>query len=227
MILEVCANSYESAVNAENAGAQRVELCEKLNFGGITPNYNLAKKVISRLNIPVYVLIRPRAGDFNYSDKEFKKIKKDIVLFKNIGCNGIVCGVLTKDKNLDINRTSELIQLSKPVDFTFHRAFDQVNNPIKVLNQLIDLKVKRVLTSGQKKTAIKGIDLIKKLISVSKNKIKIMPGSGINSSNILEFNKLNIDEIHGSFSIVSKNTKRLSDFNEISNCIKLLNPPKF
>ena len=76
MILEVCANSYESAVNAENAGAQRVELCEKLNFGGITPNYNLAKKVISRLNIPVYVLIRPRAGDFNYSDKEFKKIKK-------------------------------------------------------------------------------------------------------------------------------------------------------
>ena len=86
MILEVCANSYESAVNAEKAGAQRVELCEKLSFGGITPNYNLAKKVISRLNIPVYVLIRPRAGDFNYSDKEFKKIKKDIVLFKNIGC---------------------------------------------------------------------------------------------------------------------------------------------
>mgnify|MGYP001252870857 CR=1 FL=1 len=227
MILEVCANSYESAVNAEKAGAQRVELCEKLSFGGITPNYNLAKKVISRLNIPVNILIRPRAGDFNYSDEEFKKIKEDIVLFKNIGCNGIVCGVLTKDKDLDIDRTSELIQLSKPLDFTFHRAFDQVNNPIKVLNLLINLKVKRLLTSGQMKTAIKGISLIKKLIKISNNRIKIMPGSGINSCNILELNKLNIDEIHGSFSIVSKNTKRLSDFNEISNCIKLLNTVEF
>jgi copper homeostasis protein len=180
MILEVCANSYESAINAEKAGAHRIELCENLAVGGLTPNYKLAKEVISDLSIPVFILIRPRDGDFNYSKNEFEQIKKDIILFKDLGCKGIVSGILTKDKNLDINRTKELIKLSRPLEFTFHRAFDEVINPIETLHQLIKLKVNRLLTSGQMKTAIKGIDMIKKLIILSENKIKIMPGSGIN-----------------------------------------------
>ena len=103
MILEVCANSYESAINAEKGGAHRIELCENLNLGGITPDYKLASKVISKLKIPVYVLIRPRAGNFNYSQEEFEQIKKDIRIFKDLGCKGIVSGVLTKDKNIDID----------------------------------------------------------------------------------------------------------------------------
>ena len=102
MILEVCANSYESAINAEKGGAHRIELCENLSVGGLTPNFDLAKKVISELNIPVFILIRPRKGDFNYSHEEFEQIKKDIILFKKIGCKGIVSGILTKDKKLDI-----------------------------------------------------------------------------------------------------------------------------
>ena len=222
MILEVCANSYESAINAEKGGAHRIELCKNLSVGGLTPSFDLAKKVISELNIPVFILIRPRKGDFNYSHEEFEQIKKDIILFKKIGCKGIVSGILTKDKKLDINKTKELIKLSRPLEFTFHRAFDEVLNPINVLHQLIKLRADRILTSGQKKTAIDGIELIKKLINISNNNIKIMPGSGINSTNILEINKLNINEIHGSFSKSSKNNKKLSDFNEISSCIKLI-----
>ena len=226
MILEVCANSYESAINAEKAGAHRIELCENLAVGGLTPNYKLAKEVISDLSIPVFILIRPRDGDFNYSKNEFEQIKKDIILFKDLGCKGIVCGILTKDKNLDINRTKELIKLSKPLEFTFHRAFDEVINPTETLHQLIKLKVNRLLTSGQMKTAIKGIDMIKKLIILSKNKIKIMPGSGINPRNISKFTKLSLDEIHGSFSKQEKNNKSTSNINMILNCLKLIQEDK-
>ena len=222
MILEVCANSYESAINAEKGGAHRIELCENLSVGGLTPNFELAKKVINELNIPVFILIRPRGGNFIYSNEEFEQIKKDIILFKKIGCKGIVSGILTKNKKLDINKTKELIKLSRPLEFTFHRAFDEVLNPINVLHQLIKLRADRILTSGQKKTAIDGIELIKKLINISNNNIKIMPGSGINSTNILEINKLKINEIHGSFTGSSKNNKKLSNFDEISSCIELL-----
>jgi copper homeostasis protein len=226
MILEVCANSYESAINAENGGAHRIELCENLSVGGLTPNFELAKKVINELNIPVFILIRPRDGDFNYSNEEFEKIKKDIILFKDLGCKGIVSGTLTKDKNIDIKKTKELIELSRPLEFTFHRAFDEVNNPKEALNQLVELKADRILTSGQEKTAIEGIEMIKKLAVLSKNKIKIMPGSGINSANIIEFTKLDINEIHGSFSKQEENNKSISNINMIMNCVKLINDCK-
>ena len=226
MILEVCANSYESAINAEKAGAHRIELCENLAVGGLTPNYKLAKEVIIDLSIPVFILIRPRDGDFNYSKNEFEQIKKDIILFKDLGCKGIVSGILTKDKNLDINRTKELIKLSRPLEFTFHRAFDEVINPIETLHQLIKLKVNRLLTSGQMKTAIKGIDMIKKLIILSEDNIKIMPGSGINPGNISKFTKLNLNEIHGSFSKQEKNNKSTSNINMILNCLKLIQKDK-
>ena len=226
MILEVCANSYESAINAQKGGAHRIELCENLAVGGITPNFELSKKVISELNIPVFILIRPRDGNFNYSNEEFEKIKKDIILFKDLGCKGIVSGILTKDKNIDIKKTKELIELSRPLEFTFHRAFDEVNNPKEALNQLVELKADRILTSGQEKTAIEGIEMIKKLAVLSKNKIKIMPGSGINSANITEFTKLDINEIHGSFSKQEENNKSISNINMIMNCVKLINDCK-
>ena len=222
MILEVCANSYESAINAEKGGAHRIELCENLSVGGLTPNFELAKKVINELNIPVFILIRPRDGNFNYSNEEFEKIKKNIILFKDLGCKGIVSGILTKDKNIDVTRTRELIELSKPLEFTFHRAFDEVLKPIDGLRQLIELKANRLLTSGQKNTAIKGINLIKKLISFSNNRIKIMPGSGINSTNILEFINLDVNEIHGSFSKDRKSKQSVSSIDEILRCNNLM-----
>jgi len=223
MILEVCANSYESALNAQKGGAQRIELCEDLAVGGLTPNFELSKKVISELNIPVFILIRPRDGDFNYSGEEFKQIKKDIILFKELGCKGIVSGILTKkDNNIDISRTRELIELSKPLEFTFHRAFDEVLNPIQALHQLIKLKADRILTSGQAETAVKGLDLLKELINIAEKKIIIMPGSGVNINNILEFKKIGSKEIHGSFIKDPNNKNSISDFNEIFKCINII-----
>ena len=197
MIIEVCAESYEYALKAEKAGADRIELCKHLHLDGLTPNYKTAKKTIDNLNIPVFVLIRPREGDFNFSNEEFELMKKDIVKFKEMGCKGIVSGILNDDKTIDIERTKELVELSKPLEFTFHRAFDFVTDPIKELEKLIQLGVDRVLTSGQKDNAIEGLELLKEFKNISKNRIKIMPGSGINKSNIVNFKSF--EEIHGSF----------------------------
>ena len=197
MIIEVCAESYEYAVKAEKAGADRIELCKDLHLDGLTPNYESAKRTIDTLDIPVFILIRPRGGDFIYSHEEFELMKRDIFKFKKMGCKGIVSGVLNDDNTIDIKKTKELVELSRPLEFTFHRAFDKVNNPLNEIENLIELGIDRVLTSGQKEKAIDGLLLLKQLNSISKNRIKIMPGSGINKSNIVNF--VNFEEIHGSF----------------------------
>ena len=124
MKLEICANSYQSASNAEKAGAHRIELCAELAVGGITPSYGLLKKVMHDLTIPVHVLIRPRSGDFTYSDAEFQIMKENILICKELGVTGIVSGVLKLDNTIDIERTKELVAVAKPMNFTFHRAFD-------------------------------------------------------------------------------------------------------
>ena len=197
MIIEVCAESYEYAVKAEKAGADRIELCKDLHLDGLTPDYECAKRTIDTLNIPVFILIRPRDGDFIYSDKEFELMKQDIVKFKEMGCKGIVSGVLNDDNSIDIERTQELVELSKPLEFTFHRAFDIVSDPLKEIENLIRMGVDRILTSGQKNKAIEGLYLLEKLNNISKKRIVIMPGSGISNTNFKKFNSFN--EIHGSF----------------------------
>ena len=184
-------------MRAEKAGANRIELCKDLNLDGLTPDYETAKRTINSLSIPVFILIRPREGDFIYSDEEFELMKQDIVKFKEMGCKGIVSGVLNNDKSIDIERTQELVELSRPLEFTFHRAFDVVMNPLNEIKKLIEIDVDRVLTSGQKNKAIEGLDLLLELKHISKNRIIIMPGSGINKSNIVNFG--NFKEIHGSF----------------------------
>ncbi|WP_411894261.1 copper homeostasis protein CutC [Winogradskyella sp. A2] len=202
MLLEICANSYHSAKNAQEAGAHRIELCNELSVGGITPSYGLIKQINEDLKIPVYVLIRPRSGNFEYSDDEFKTMKQDIKICKKLGCDGIVSGILNEDKSIDIKRTQTLIELSKPLPFTFHRAFDEVIDPKKALEQLIDLGVQRVLTSGQKEIAIKGIELLGELNKLSKGRILIIPGSGINAKNAMYFKTQGFKEIHASASVI-------------------------
>ena len=197
MIIEVCAESYEYALKAEKAGANRIELCKDLHLDGLTTDYESAKRTIGKLKIPVFILIRPREGDFIYSDEEFELMKQDIVKFKEMGCKGIVSGVLNDDKSIDIKRTKELLELSRPLEFTFHRAFDVVSDPLKEIKNLIRLGVDRILTSGQKDKAIEGLDLLLELKRISNNGILIMPGSGISNSNYMNFNSFN--EIHGSF----------------------------
>ena len=197
MIVEVCANSYEYAIKAEKAGADRIELCKDLHLDGLTLDYEIAKKTINKLNIPVFILIRPREGDFVYSKQEFQLMKDDIVKFKEMGCKGIVCGILNDDKTIDLERTKELVELTRPLEFTFHRAFDIVPDPFKELENLIELGIDRVLTSGQEEIAVDGLDLLETLHKIVKNRIKIMPGSGITIDNFKKFNSFG--EIHGSF----------------------------
>ena len=168
MILEICANSYQSAVNANIAGAHRIELCSEISVGGTTPSYGLLKKVMADIDIPVHVLIRPRSGNFTYSDKEFDIMKENIRLCKDLNCAGIVSGVLHEDNTIDVKRTSELIELSKPMSFTFHRAFDVVSKPKESLLKLLNLGVDRLLTSGQQEKAEDGIDLLIELQKLAK-----------------------------------------------------------
>ncbi|ARV09482.1 copper homeostasis protein CutC [Winogradskyella sp. PC-19] len=200
MLLEVCANSYQSAKNAQDAGVHRIELCQELSVGGITPSYGLLKQVVENLDIQVFVLIRPRSGNFVYSDAEFEIMKKDIQLCKDLGCEGIVSGVLNLDKTIDIKRTKELVELSKPLAFTFHRAFDEVINPEEALEQLINLGVERVLTSGQKSSAEEGLGLIKELHEIANDRIIILSGGGISPKNTLKFKAAGLKEIHASVS---------------------------
>jgi len=202
MLIEICANSYQSAINAQEASAQRIELCSELSVGGITPSYGLLKQVIKELKIPVFVLIRPRSGNFYYADSEFEIMKHDIQACKDLGCKGIVSGVLNKDNSIDIERTKELIELTKPLEFTFHRAFDCVKNPKKSLEQLIDLGIDRVLTSGQETSAEKGLELLKQLKKQAKGRITILAGGGISAENVIKFKEAGFNEIHASASSI-------------------------
>ena len=189
----------------------------RIAVGGITPSYGLIKQVVSTLKIPVYVLIRPRNGNFTYSDDEFDIMKQDIQICQELGCQGIVSGVLNSDKTIDIERTQKLIAHSKPLSFTFHRAFDLVVNPFEALKKLKKLEVDRILTSGQNTTAEKGIEQLKKLNKKATNSISIMPGGGINSENVMLFKKAGFSEIHCSASTINQ----VSEIPKVSmNCQK-------
>ena len=202
MIIEICTNSVQSAIHAQKAGAQRVELCAELSIGGITPSAGTIQLTRKYLTIDVFVLIRPRGGNFCYSDIEFEAIKSDIQFCKSVGCNGVVIGVLNTDGSVNLSRMAELIKVAKPMKVTFHRAFDICKNPLEALEQLIELGVDRILTSGQQNKAIDGIDLLEQLVKQANNRIKIMAGSGINADNVLKFQKIGIREVHFSASAI-------------------------
>lgn len=214
MLVEICADSYQSAVNAQLGGADRIELCSELAMGGITPSFGLIEQIIENLNIDVFVLIRPRSGNFFYSSDEFEIMKRDILHCKELGCKGIVSGILMPNFEVDMERTSELVELSKPLEFTFHRAFDLVNDPQKSLVELLEIGVDRVLTSGQQKSAIIGIELLQSLLDLAQNQIKIVPGGGVDLNNAKLFIQAGFHEIHASLSaVVSKNYHPKIQFN--------------
>ncbi len=196
MIIEICANSFASAKAAQIAGANRIELCTELSVGGLTPSHGLIEKVISELQIPTHVLIRPRSGNFTYSKEEFDIMLRNILFCKKMGCAGIVSGFLTTDYILDVEKTKLLIEAAEGMEFTFHRAFDWVENPLEEVKKLINLKVNRLLSSGQKPSAIEGISFLKELQNISKDKIEIMPGGGINFENALAFKQAGFTSIH-------------------------------
>lgn len=184
--LEICCYTVQSAINAEAGGAHRVELCDNLYEGGTTPSYGTILVARKKLSIKLHVIIRPRGGDFLYSDLEYDVMKKDILFCKENGVDGVVFGLLKKDGTIDIERTKELSDIAKPMCITFHRAFDVSRNPFKSMEELSKSGIDRILTSGQEQNAIKGQDIIKELIQKSNN-ITILPGAGLNELNIAHF----------------------------------------
>lgn len=177
--LEICCDNFTSAEAAALAGADRIELCSAIGEGGLTPSIGMIEQVLKNLDVNVHVLIRPRAGDFLYSEAEIEVIKSDIKACKELGVDGVVIGFLNSDGSIDKELTSEMVRLSRPMKVCFHRAFDMCKDPLEALEELKELDVDYLLTSGQAPKAIQGADLIGQLVERADNKIKIMPGSGV------------------------------------------------
>jgi copper homeostasis protein len=182
--LEVIAFDLISCTIAEKNGADRIELCANPHEGGTTPSIGMIETARKITSIQLFPIIRPRGGDFLYTDHEFQSMIRDIKACKELGCDGVVIGMLQSNGSIDMKRTAELIQHAKGMQITFHRAFDRVQNPIVALSQLIELGCDRVLTSGLHPTAPEGSDVLRELVSFSSNRIKIMVGSGVKSENI-------------------------------------------
>ncbi|HPT22488.1 MAG TPA: copper homeostasis protein CutC [Bacteroidales bacterium] len=183
--IEICVDSIESALNAQAAGADRIELCGNLLEGGTTPGYGTIESVRNNLTIDVNVIIRPRGGDFFYSDYEYDIMRREIDICGECGVNGIVLGILDPCGSVDVERTARLIECARPMSATFHRAFDMCSDPVKGLEDVIDSGADRLLTSGQKDNAQEGAEIISRLVNLAKKRIIIMPGGGINESNIV------------------------------------------
>lgn len=197
ILIEVCCGSVDDAVEAEKGGADRVELNSAIFLGGLTPSLGSIIEAKRRLNIPVMVMIRPRSGGFCYTKAEMEVMLSDAELAVKHGADGLVFGILTSDGSIDVEHCRRIIDLARGRQTVFHRAFDVTPDPMKALDQLIDLGLSRVLTSGQEKTAPEGIELIKKLIVHAGDRIEILPGSGLRPHNIRTFvEQTNVTQVH-------------------------------
>lgn len=195
-MLEICCFSLESCLTAQKAGAYRIELCGGMFEGGTSPSAGLIKLARQNLSIKLYVMIRPRGGDFCYSDTEFDVMKADIQTAKELGADGVVFGILNPDGSVDVNRTKELVELAKPMKVTFHRAFDVAAEPLEAMEAIIETGCERILTSGQKNTAIEGIDLLKTLAEKAGNLIEIMAGAGVSAANAAQLLEAGVHALH-------------------------------
>lgn len=202
MTVEIVVYNIESAMKAQEGGADRIELCENPGEGGTTPSYGTIELVRQNLSIDVFVMIRPRGGDFHYSNYEFHAMKRDISQCQRLSVDGIVLGILNADGTIDKKRCKELIDKARPLKVTCHRAFDMARDPFEALEDCIEVGFDRILTAGQQAQAVKGASLIGDLIKKANNRIAIMPGSGVNENTVAEIiQKSGAKEIH--FSAVS------------------------
>ncbi len=199
MIKEACVETFEEALRAEKNGADRIELCSDLKNDGLTPSFDLMGKTISGLNIPIMVMIRPRAGGFVYSEIEIKKMKSEIDLAKKAGASGIVLGLLTKDNKIDTKNTAILCEYAKPLPVTFHKAIDNMENPVHAVQILKRIHgIKRILTSGGQATALEGKNTLVKMIETAGKQIEIIVAGKVTDKNINALNRLTgANEFHG------------------------------
>ena len=196
MQVEVCAFSVESCLNAQKAGATRIELCGGLYEGGTTPSYGLIKRAREATTLQLYVMIRPRGGDFCYDDEEFLVMKNDIEAVKELGADGVVFGLLLPTGEVDETRTAVLVELAKPLNVTFHRAFDVANDPFEALEAVIRTGAVRILTSGQENSAVDGAELLAQLVQKAAGRIDLMAGSGVNNTNAVQLVQTGIQALH-------------------------------
>jgi len=197
--LEICSFDLLSALIAQEAGAHRIELCAGPAEGGTTPGPGLITVAREKIHIDLYPIIRPRGGDFLYTDEEFDIMMKEVAYCKQAGCNGVVIGLLNKDGTIDKTRTARLVEMAYPLGVTFHRAFDRAVNPFEALEDIISLGCERILTSGQRPTAWEGAELINELVRQADDRIIIMPGSGVRADNIIALaEKTDASEFHTS-----------------------------
>ena len=198
-VIEIATGDFSSTQAAVKGGADRIELCTALAEGGITPSQGLIRKCRDSFDVDLFPIIRPRGGDFLYSDEEFDIMMKDIKKCKQLDCAGVVFGLLSRDGNLDLDRTEKLIKHAFPMEVCFHRAFDRCKDPFMAMEQLIEIGCRRILTSGQAANALKGASLIKQLIQAAQDRITIMPGGGIRKENIKTLaEKTGATEFHSS-----------------------------
>ena len=198
MIKEACVESFEKALEAQSNGANRIELCENLAVGGTTPSYGTVKICLEKLNIPIFPMIRARGGNFVYSKDEIEIMKEDIKIFKELGVKGVVLGCLTSDNKIDLELTKELVDLAYPMEVTFHKAIDEILNPLDYIDDLVNIGIKRILTSGGKATALEGKDLINEMIKKSNGRLKIVVAGKVTKENLNGLsNLISANEFHG------------------------------
>jgi copper homeostasis protein len=183
-LLEISVASLEGAMAAERGGADRIELCADLSIGGVTPDVELLRAARAKLHIPIFSMVRPRAGDFVYSNAEFAEMKSAVSLAKEFGMDGVVLGMLRKDRLVDIEQTRELVELARPLPATYHRAFDEAADLRRALEDIIKTGARRILTAGGAQRALEGATALAELVVAAGDRIAIVPGAGINASNI-------------------------------------------
>lgn len=198
-IIEIASSDFSTTQSAIEGGADRIELCANLTEGGTTPSYGHIKKCREAFEIQIYPIIRPRGGDFLYKKDEYEIMLHDVKLCKQLGCDGVVTGMLNMDGSIDMARMSELVEIAYPMGVTFHRAFDRCQDPFAALEELIEIGCERILTSGQKPVAPDGVELIAALNNAADSRIIIMPGSGVRKENIkMLTEKTGCTEFHSS-----------------------------
>lgn len=198
ILKEVCVENLTEALEAEKRGADRIELCDNLSFGGTTQSYGTIKKALEKLKIPVFTIIRPRGGDFFYTEDEIEIMKEDVKMCKSLGAEGVVLGMLTKDKKIDFSLVKEFVSLAYPMEVTFHKAIDELENPVEAVEGLINAGVKRILSSGTKETALEGAEILNKMIEKADGRIIIVAAGKITAENFQEVSKkISVFEYHG------------------------------
>jgi len=209
MILEVVVYNIESALKALEGGADRIELCASPGDGGTTPSYGTIEVVRQHVSMDLFVMIRPRGGNFLYSSYEFHAMKRDITQCQRLSADGVVLGILTSDGRIDKQRCKELVDRAKPMRVTCHRAFDCTRDPFEALEDCIEIGFDRILTSGQKNTAFEGVGLLTQLVQKANGRIVIMPGSGVNEKTVIPIvQQTQVKEVHFSAAIPGNETMK-------------------